>query len=37
MATLTGACVVALEAHPHGLLGNHNSLIGDLINGQIQR
>jgi leucyl aminopeptidase len=31
IATLTGACVVALGAHPHGLLGNHNSLIGDLI------
>ncbi len=32
IATLTGACVVALGAHPHGLLGNHNSLIGDLLN-----
>jgi leucyl aminopeptidase len=31
IATLTGACVVALGAHPHGLLGNHSSLIGDLL------
>ena len=32
VATLTGACVVALGAHPAGLLGNHNPLINDLLN-----
>lgn len=32
IATLTGACVVALGAHPAGLLGNHNPLINDLLN-----
>ncbi len=32
IATLTGACVVALGAHPAGLLGNHNPLIHDLLN-----
>jgi len=31
VATLTGACVVALGAHPAGLLGNHNPLVNDLI------
>ncbi len=31
IATLTGACVVALGAHPAGLLGNHKPLIHDLI------
>jgi leucyl aminopeptidase len=32
IATLTGACVVALGKHPHGLLGNHSPLINDLLN-----
>ena len=32
VATLTGACIVALGAHPAGLLGNHNPLINDLLN-----
>ncbi len=32
IATLTGACVVALGKHASGLLGNHNPLINDLIN-----
>jgi leucyl aminopeptidase len=32
IATLTGACVVALGAHPAGLLGNHNPLLNDLLN-----
>jgi len=32
IATLTGACVVALGAHPAGLLGNHRPLIHDLLN-----
>ncbi|TNF33911.1 MAG: leucyl aminopeptidase [Gammaproteobacteria bacterium] len=31
VATLTGACVIALGSHPAGLLGNHNPLINDLI------
>ncbi|MCW8956539.1 MAG: leucyl aminopeptidase, partial [Gammaproteobacteria bacterium] len=32
VATLTGACIVALGNHPAGLLGNHNPLINDLLN-----
>ncbi len=32
IATLTGACVVALGAYPAGLLGNHSPLINDLLN-----
>ncbi len=32
VATLTGACIVALGGHPAGLLGNHNPLINDLLN-----
>ena len=32
IATLTGACIVALGNHPSGLLGNHNPLINDLLN-----
>ena len=32
IATLTGACVVALGAHAAGLLGNHKPLINDLLN-----
>ena len=31
IATLTGACVVALGAHPAGLLGNHKPLVHDLL------
>jgi leucyl aminopeptidase len=31
IATLTGACVVALGSHPAGLLGNHSPLINDLL------
>ena len=32
VATLTGACVIALGAHPAGLFGNHNPLVNDLLN-----
>lgn len=32
IATLTGACVVALGPHAHGLLSNHNPLTNDLLN-----
>ena len=32
VATLTGACVIALGGHPAGLFGNHNPLINDLLN-----
>ncbi len=32
IATLTGACVIALGKHASGLLGNHNPLIHDLLN-----
>lgn len=32
IATLTGACVVALGNHASGLLGNHSPLINDLLN-----
>jgi leucyl aminopeptidase len=32
VATLTGACIVALGHHPAGLLGNHSPLINDLLN-----
>jgi len=32
IATLTGACVVALGKHASGLLGNHNPLTHDLLN-----
>ena len=31
IATLTGACVVALGAHTSGLLGNNDELIGQLL------
>ena len=31
IATLTGACVVALGAHASGLLGNHEGLIKELL------
>ena len=31
VATLTGACVVALGKHPHGLMSNHNPLTNDLL------
>ncbi len=31
IATLTGACIIALGNHPAGLLGNHNPLINDLL------
>ncbi|MDT8281941.1 MAG: leucyl aminopeptidase [Gammaproteobacteria bacterium] len=31
IATLTGACVVALGAHPAGLLSNHSPLANDLL------
>lgn len=31
IATLTGACVIALGAHPAGLLSNHNPLANDLL------
>ncbi len=31
VATLTGACVVALGEHPAGLMGNHKPLIHDLL------
>jgi len=32
IATLTGACVVALGSHASGLLSNHNPLTHDLLN-----
>jgi leucyl aminopeptidase len=32
IATLTGACVVALGKHAHGLFSNHNPLTNDLLN-----
>ncbi len=32
VATLTGACVIALGPHAHGLLSNHNPLTNDLLN-----
>jgi leucyl aminopeptidase len=32
VATLTGACIVALGHHTHALLGNHQPLINDLLN-----
>ncbi len=32
IATLTGACVVALGKHPHGLFSNHSPLTNDLLN-----
>ena len=32
IATLTGACVIALGKHATGLLSNHNSLARDLLN-----
>jgi leucyl aminopeptidase len=31
IATLTGACIIALGNHAHGLLGNHAPLINDLL------
>jgi leucyl aminopeptidase len=31
IATLTGACVVALGKYPHGLITNHNPLTNDLL------
>jgi leucyl aminopeptidase len=31
MATLTGACVIALGAHHSGLMGNDEELVGELI------
>lgn len=32
IATLTGACIVALGGQAHGLLSNHNPLTNDLLN-----
>jgi len=32
IATLTGACVVALGRHASGVMGNHNPLVHDLLN-----
>lgn len=32
IATLTGACIIALGHHVSGLLGNHNPLIHELLN-----
>jgi leucyl aminopeptidase len=32
IATLTGACVIALGKHAHGLYSNHNPLTNDLLN-----
>ena len=31
IATLTGACIIALGRHPHGLLSNHHPLANDLL------
>lgn len=36
VATLTGACIVALGKHATGLLSNHNPLAHDLINASEQ-
>lgn len=36
VATLTGACVIALGHHSSGLLSNHNSLAHELINASEQ-
>ena len=36
VATLTGACVVALGAHATGLLSNHNPLAHELLNASDQ-
>ncbi|GAA0810372.1 leucyl aminopeptidase [Colwellia sp. D2M02] len=36
VATLTGACVVALGAHATGLLSNHNPLANELLNASEQ-
>jgi len=36
VATLTGACVVALGHHISGLMGNHNPLAHELINASEQ-
>ncbi|MBK4775624.1 leucyl aminopeptidase [Candidatus Pantoea edessiphila] len=36
IATLTGACVIALGNHISGLISNHNSLANDLINASDQ-
>ena len=32
VATLTGACIVALGKHATGVMGNHNPLIHDILN-----
>jgi len=32
IATLTGACIIALGRHPHGLFSNHPPLAHDLLN-----
>ncbi len=32
IATLTGACIVALGRHPHGLFSNHHPLANELLN-----
>jgi len=32
VATLTGACVIALGSHAAGLIGNHSPLVNDLLN-----
>ena len=37
VATLTGACIVALGAHATGLLSNHNPLAHDLLKASEQR
>ncbi|MCO6441423.1 MAG: leucyl aminopeptidase [Nitrococcus mobilis] len=31
LATLTGACIIALGQHAHGLLGNHPALVNELL------
>jgi leucyl aminopeptidase len=36
IATLTGACVVALGSHTSGLLGNNDALIGQLLSAGVQ-
>ncbi|WP_111979102.1 leucyl aminopeptidase [Algibacillus agarilyticus] len=36
MATLTGACVIALGAHATGVFSNHNPLAHDLLNASEQ-
>jgi leucyl aminopeptidase len=31
MATLTGACIIALGHHIHGLMGNNSGLVNEVL------